>query len=339
MARFSRLEVLNTIVAQGLVPIFYHKEAETARQIARAVVAGGCRLLEFTNRGDHALDIFRELALACSQEAPDLIIGAGSIVDAPTAALYIAAGANFIVGPLLNPEVARLCNRRKVAYLPGCGSVSEISAAEELGVEIVKVFPANAVGGPAFVKEVLGPCPWTRILPTGGIEADRAALAAWFAAGVTAVGLGSSLLSKALIAAGDYDGIAARVAQTLGWIRELRGERLFQGVEHVGLYPREGATAAQMAAWYADLFGFEATEGPGSFFLEGGGPGRIEACKEATDDRPHLAIRVSDFEAAMAALRARGVELEEPTITPTTRVAFLKQRDPAGHRVHLLWRR
>jgi 2-dehydro-3-deoxyphosphogluconate aldolase/(4S)-4-hydroxy-2-oxoglutarate aldolase len=173
MARFSRLQVLNTIVEDGLVPVFYHADVEVARQVAAACASGGARVVEFTNRGDFAPEVFKELSHSLARERPEVILGVGSVVDAPTAALYIACGANFVVGPLLNPDVARLCNRRKIPYSPGCGSATEIAQAEELGVEIVKVFPGTAVGGPAFVKSVLGPCPWTSIMPTGGVDATE----------------------------------------------------------------------------------------------------------------------------------------------------------------------
>ena len=149
-------------------------------------------------------------------------MGVGSIVDAPTAALYIASGANFVVGPILNPEVARLCNRRKIAYSPGCGSASEISEAEELGVEIVKVFPGDSVGGPEFVKAILGPTPWTRLMPTGGVETTKESINAWFKAGITAAGIGSNLVKKEWLAAGNYEAITAKTKEVLEWIREAR---------------------------------------------------------------------------------------------------------------------
>ena len=223
MARHTRLDVLNTIVGTGLVPIFYHSDAAVARRVIGATAVVGCPLFEFTNRGDFALDVFKELALYCREALPDVILGAGSVVDAPTAALYAAYGAEFIVGPVFNKTVARFCNRRKLAYMPGCGTVSEISAAEELGVEIVKVFPADSIGGPEFVKSVLGPCPWTRIMPTGGVAPTQAGLAAWFKAGVVAVGIGSKLMRKDLIAAGNYAAMSAQTVEILGWIRQVRG--------------------------------------------------------------------------------------------------------------------
>ena len=223
MARFTRLKVLNTIIDTGLVPVFYNADVEVAKKIAWAISTGGCRLLEFTNRGDFAPDVFKELSRYCQQELPSLILGVGSIMDAPTAALYVAYGANFIVGPYLNPEVARFCNRRKIAYSPGCGSLREIAEAEELGVEIVKVFPADSVGGPAFVKAVLGPCPWTLAMPTGGVQATEESLSTWFGAGVAAVGIGGDLIKKEYLRSGDYDAMAARVTEALALIRQVRG--------------------------------------------------------------------------------------------------------------------
>ena len=223
MARFSRLEVLNAIVETGLVPVFYNPDVEVAKKIAEAVAAGGARVLEFTNRGDFAPFVFTELARHLAQSNPKIILGVGSIVDAPTAAFYIASGANFVVGPNLNPEVARLCNRRKIAYSPGCGSASEIAQAEELGVEIVKIFPGDCVGGPDFVKAILGPCPWTRLMPTGGVETTKESIAAWFKAGITAAGIGSNLIKKEWVAAENYAAITAKTAEVLVWIREVRG--------------------------------------------------------------------------------------------------------------------
>ncbi len=219
MARFSRLEVLNSMLDLGLVPVFYQKDIEVAKKIVTACAAGGAKVVEFTNRGDFAFQVFTGLAQHFAQADSKVILGVGSIVDAPTAAMYIASGANFVVGPVLNAEVARLCNRRKIAYSPGCGSASEIAEAEELGVEIVKVFPGGSVGGPGFVKAMLGPCPWTRIMPTGGVDATEESIKAWFKAGVACVGMGSNLITKEAVAAGDFDAISEKVAQVLAWIK------------------------------------------------------------------------------------------------------------------------
>ena len=224
MASFSRLDVLNTILEQGLVPIFYHNDVQVAKHVVAACAAGGSRVVEFTNRGDFAFQVFSEVSQHFSQVDPTVILGVGSVIDAPTAAMYMANGANFVVGPLLNPEIARLCNRRKIAYMPGCASVTEISQAEELGVEIVKVFPGGSVGGPPFVKAVLGPCPWTRIMPTGGVDATEESIKDWFRAGAACVGMGSKLIRKDLVAAGDWAGITAKTRQVLAWIQEVREE-------------------------------------------------------------------------------------------------------------------
>jgi 2-dehydro-3-deoxyphosphogluconate aldolase/(4S)-4-hydroxy-2-oxoglutarate aldolase len=216
------MKVLSTMLDSGVVPVFYNADLEVVKKIVKACVDGGLKVAEFTNRGDHAVDVFAQLELYCRAELPELILGVGSIVDPYTAAMYIARGANFVVGPLLNAEVARICNRRKVAYSPGCGSASEISEAEELGCEIVKVFPGGQVGGPAFIKSVLGPCPWVSMMPTGGVDCTEESLKAWFEAGVACVGIGSKLIRKDLVQAGDFDGIRDNIKKTLDIVSKVR---------------------------------------------------------------------------------------------------------------------
>jgi len=219
MARFSRLDVLNSLLDIGLLPLFYHAEVDVAVDVVLACARGGARLVEFTNRGESAYPVFTELVRRCAKS--DVILGVGSVPDAPTAALFIASGANFIVSPSLNPEVARLCNRRKVPYLPGCLTPTEIAAAEELGVEICKIFPGN-VGGPEFISAVMAPCPWTRLLPTGGVDATEESVNAWIKAGAAVVGMGSKLITSSMLKARDYDGLAAKVAQVIAWIKAAR---------------------------------------------------------------------------------------------------------------------
>ena len=223
MAKYSRLHVLNSIIETGVVPLFYHGDVETAAKIVTACLDGGVRCIEFTNRGDLAHIVFEQL-MRRFQKDERLILGAGSVLDAGTASLYIQLGANFIVGPALNPEVARVCNRRKVAYAPGCATVSEISQAEELGVDIVKIFPGGAAGGPAFVKDVRGPLPWAYLMPTGGVSPTEESLRGWFEAGVAAVGMGSALIKKDWVTAGDFASITEKVKFSIETIREIRAK-------------------------------------------------------------------------------------------------------------------
>jgi len=225
MARYPRLDVLQQIKHIGLIPIFYQGDLEIARNVICACADGGARVVEFTNRGDRAINIFNHLEEFCADKRPDIILGVGSIVDAPTAALYIAAGANFVVGPNLDEDAAYLCNSHKIPYSPGCASATEIQRAYRLGVEIVKVFPAAEVGGPAFVKMVKGPCPWIDIMPTGGVAPTKESLSAWFDAGVACVGMGSNLITKEILAAKDYAALTKKVAQTLALINDLRNNR------------------------------------------------------------------------------------------------------------------
>ena len=221
MARFSRMTVLTTILEVGAVPTFTPRDAESAWRVIGACRAAGAPVVELTYRAENGLDVFREAASRAAIGAPDVILGAGTIHDAPTAALFIAAGAEFIVGPTLVPEIARLCNRRKIAYIPGCGSATEISAAEELGAEIVKLFPAGAFDGPAFIRAVLNPSPWSRVMPTA-VPPTEERMNAYFRAGAAAVGVGPGLITDELQAEPDPSVLAERIGQLLAWIRTAR---------------------------------------------------------------------------------------------------------------------
>ena len=220
--RHDRLAVLTAIEAQGVVPVFYHPDVEVCAEVIRACARGGAKAVEFTNRGDFAWETFTALSKEFAQTDPDIIMGVGSILDAATAALYLASGARFVVSPCLVPEVAQVCNRRMVAYSPGCGSVRDISEAQGLGCEIVKLFPGASVGGADFVRAVLGPMPWTKIMPTGGVDPDEASIRDWFGAGIVAAGMGSKLITKAAIEAKDWAGIEAQVRRTVETIAAFR---------------------------------------------------------------------------------------------------------------------
>ncbi len=223
MAKHTRIDVVLKIRKTGIVPVFYHPDVDLVKEVVRACYEGGIRVFEFTNRGDFAQDVFAGVSRYSRAEFPDLALGVGSVPDAATAVLFMQMGADFVVSPLLDPDTARVCNRRKVLWIPGCGSVSEISKAEELGAEIVKIFPGSSVGGPDFVKNVKGPMPWSSLMPTGGVTPERENLQAWFDAGVTGVGMGSRLFTKEIIQKKQWDLLEEKVKEVLFIIQEIRG--------------------------------------------------------------------------------------------------------------------
>jgi 2-dehydro-3-deoxyphosphogluconate aldolase/(4S)-4-hydroxy-2-oxoglutarate aldolase len=224
MASARRIEVYQRIIDSGLVPLYYHPDIDIIKKAVIACVEGGSKIFEFTNRGDGAFRVFEALNAFCRKEFPSLILGVGSVVDQGTAALYINSGTDFVVGSLFNPEIAKLCNRRKIGYIPGCATATEIANAEELGVEIIKIFPGSTIGGPKFVKSILAPTPWSLIIPTGGVSADRENLAGWFKAGVCAVGMGSALFPKESVEEGDFGPTKDLVKKVLTWITAIREE-------------------------------------------------------------------------------------------------------------------
>lgn len=203
MAKFDKLTVLLKIQTAPIVPVFYHRDAATACRVMKACYDGGIRAFEFTNRGDFAHEVFAEVIRFAARECPEMAVGVGSIVEPATAALYIQLGASFVVGPLFNPEVAKLCNRRGVAYTPGCGSVTEVGMAQEAGCDLCKVFPGDVLG-PKFIKGLLAPMPWSKLMVTGGVEPAEENLRGWFAAGAFCVGMGSKLFPKDKIEAADW---------------------------------------------------------------------------------------------------------------------------------------
>jgi 2-dehydro-3-deoxyphosphogluconate aldolase / (4S)-4-hydroxy-2-oxoglutarate aldolase len=218
----DRLTVLTALEAQGICPVFYHADPEVCLNVIRACARGGAPVVEFTNRGDFAVDLFGEVARELQRTDPDVIPGIGSVIDAGTAAMFLNRGARFVVGPCLVEEVARVCNRRRVAYFPGCGSVTEIGLAHELGCDVVKLFPGASVGGPDFVKAVMGPMPWTKIMPTGGVDPDPASIAKWFGAGIVAAGMGSKLITEAAVEARDWAAIEGEVRKAVEAVRAFR---------------------------------------------------------------------------------------------------------------------
>jgi len=221
MAQFTRIEVAQTMKESGMVPLFFHSDVSVAKKVLKACYDGGARLMEFTNRGDFALEVFTALTKYAVKELPGMIMGVGSVTDAAAASAYMLNGANFVVTPVLREDIAIVCNRRKVLWSPGCGSLTEIAKAEEMGAEIVKLFPGSTYG-PSFVKGVLAPQPWTSIMPTGGVSPTEENLKSWFEAGVTCVGMGSKLMAKHTDGSFDYNKIEQQTKKTLLLISSFR---------------------------------------------------------------------------------------------------------------------
>ena len=221
MARFTKLKVLQTAAEQGMMPLFYHQDIELGKQVLKACYEGGAKIVEFTNRGDFAHEVFGALNKYCAAELPKMMMGVGSVNDAGTAALYMQLGANFIVSASLKEDIAKVCNRRKVPYMPGCGTLTEIGQAEELGCDIVKLFPGS-VYGPNFIKSIKGPQPWTTIMPTGGVAPTEENLSGWFDAGAVCVGMGSKLISKDILENRDFKQLTEKTANALAIINQVR---------------------------------------------------------------------------------------------------------------------
>jgi 2-dehydro-3-deoxyphosphogluconate aldolase/(4S)-4-hydroxy-2-oxoglutarate aldolase len=209
------------MASTGIVPVFYNKDIEISKNVVKACYEGGIRAFEFTNRGEFAHEVFGELNKWAAKECPELILGIGSVVDAPTAALYIQLGANFIVGPLFNPEISKIANRRLIPYTPGCGSVSEVGFAQESGCDLCKVFPGDVLGA-NFVKGLKAPMPWSLLMVTGGVKPEEANLKSWFDAGVTCVGMGSNLFPADVIAAKNWEAITDSCKDALAIVANIR---------------------------------------------------------------------------------------------------------------------
>ena len=219
--KFNKIQVLTAMSQTGMVPVFYHADIDVAKNVLKACYAGGVRAFEFTNRGDFAHEVFGELVKYAAKECPDMILGIGSIVEPAAASLYIQLGANFVVGPLFNPEVAKICNRRCVPYTPGCGSISEVGAAQEVGCDLCKVFPGDVLGV-NFVKGLKAPMPWSMLMVTGGVKPEEGNLKGWFDAGVTCVGMGSNLFPADLIKNNDWAGITKLCSDALEIIKKVK---------------------------------------------------------------------------------------------------------------------
>ncbi|GEM_PF-7250 len=309
MANFYKSEVVTAMREQSLVPVFYHADKETVLGIIGACVKGGSRLVEFTNRGEGAADLFGELIKVCRKQYPGLMVGVGSVRDEITAGIYIGKGADFVVGPTFNPKVSEICNRLGVSYSPGCGTASEINNAEAAGSEIIKVFPGGEVGGPAFFKAVHGPAARTQMMPTGGVEGSAESIYGWLVKGkAAALGIGSELIRKEHVAKKDFAAMEANVRRVLGIIQAVKSRALandgviFVGVRCVGV-PTKDASAT--SAFLGGLPGLTLGTCAGSPAVSG----RLGACLHLGND-PFIAVEVTDLDKALEILKKAGVKVD-----------------------------
>jgi len=334
MANFYKSEVVQQMRQQSLVPVFYNPDKAVVLEIIGACVRGGSRIVEFTNRGEGAADLFGEVIEVCRKEYPALMVGVGSVRDEVSAGIYIGKGADFVVGPTFNAKVAEICNRLAVPYSGGCGSASEINDAEAAGCEIVKVFPGGQVGGPGFFKAVHGPAKMTSLMPTGGVDITAESLAGWLmTGGAAALGIGSKLVTKDLVKKKDFAAIEANVRTTLHRIQVVKRKMLaaegtvFLGVHHVGVPSDDMAAAAKMLG---EIAGFEVMKPPTSTtFVSGPSGAPMEIGPGAkVKEHGHLAIEVTDLDAAMKVLSAKGVKPDgEPRVSSdkTVRACYLAE--------------
>jgi len=333
MAQHSRAETINAMRERGLVSCIGSSDPDIAKSLMTALADGGAPVMEFIHEETHAHQLFSGLVRHTKEHDPAVILGAGGIDDARLAEDYMNAGACFISGTTLLSDVARACNRRKVLYIPVCHDADAVAAAEELGVEWVGLVGWESPG----VSQLLKERPWTRVMPRIKRNADSPSLEAWIENSAACLNMRPEAIDEAAASGRDWAALTAAVEELLWKIRLSRGKPLFSGVEHVGLYPEPGQEGRDVAQWYADIFGFGLFEGDTYFFAHSSGPGRIEVLKNAEEVKAHVAVKVSNFEAGCLHLQDKGIALEPPKLLGRAKAVFLKDRDPAGNKVHLIY--
>ena len=333
ITRFARFDVINTIYERGLLPSFAANDLNTARDNVKACADGGARAILYRNQNVADAELFVSLVTELAAEDPLIILGAGPIADPQTADAFLKAGAGFIIGAGTDSEITRLCHRRKVNYIPVCRSLSDIEKAEEMGVETVRIHPFEPALTPDSLKALLQDRPWTRIMKAGDIEPGADPIAAWIQAGAACIGIDVQAITET----GTFENLPAKISDLIWYVKKARGENLFCGVEHLGIYPEEGQAASELTGWYNDMFGFDIDEGESWYFVHTTGPGRIEILKDHEPTKAHVAIKVRHFNLACQMLADKGVEFEPVKDFGRVKAVFLKQRDPAGHKVHLLY--
>jgi 2-dehydro-3-deoxyphosphogluconate aldolase / (4S)-4-hydroxy-2-oxoglutarate aldolase len=216
----SKAHIRKSLNEQGVIPLFTHESIDDALAIVDASYRGGMRVLEFTNRKSNSFEVFSSL-IKQRERFPDLLIGIGTVMDANTTKKFIDAGAGFIISPMLNPEMGKVCAQNNMHWIPGCATITEVATARDLGAEVIKVFPGSVVG-PGFVSAVLSVIADLKLMITGGVEPTETNLTSWFKAGAMAVGLGSQLFTKDILDKKDWNQLQKNVADAIALIQQVK---------------------------------------------------------------------------------------------------------------------
>lgn len=333
MTRFARTEVINSIYERGLVPSFTAEDPNEARKIVKACADGGARVILCRIQNSTDVQFFGSLVEELHEQERDVILGAGPVADTQTAGELLNAGAGFIIGATFDSEIARQCHRRKVNYIPVCRSLTDIDAAEEMGIETIRIHHFDPELSPAALRALLQKRPWTRIMKSGDIDPEQKQIVTWIESGTACIGMDV----QAMVDPEAFQSLTAKISDLIWYVKKARGENLFCGVEHLGIYPEAGQAASELTDWYNDMFNFAVDEGENWYFVRSTGPGRIEILKDHEPTKAHVAIKVRHFDLACRMLADKGVEFEPVKDFGRVKAVFLKQCDPAGHKVHLLY--
>jgi 2-dehydro-3-deoxyphosphogluconate aldolase/(4S)-4-hydroxy-2-oxoglutarate aldolase len=333
MTRFARTDVINTIYERGLVPSFSASDTASGGSILKACADGGARAIIYRIESKNDIQTFDSLVKELEVSDPEVILGAGPVADNQTAGKLLDAGAGFIIGATFDSDIARQCHRRKVNYIPVCRSLTDIEAAEEMGIETIRIHHFDPELSPAALRDLLQKRPWTRIMKSGDVEPDQNQIDAWIDAGAACIGLDIQQIADP----GATRSLTAGIADLIWYVKNARGDNIFCGVEHLGIYPEAGQAASKLTEWYNNMFNFVVDEGESWYFVRSTGPGRIEILKDHEPTKAHVAIKVRHFELACQMLADKGIEFEPVKDFGRVKAVFLKQRDPAGHKVHLLY--
>lgn len=219
----KKKKALNLIIEQGILPLFFHPDANTSVQLLKAMYRAGIRVIEYTNRGETAWQNFIQLKKVADKELPGLLLGVGTIKNKIAATEFINEGADFIICPGVIKEVANITHNNDLLWIPGCMTATEIIHAEDFGATLIKLFPGNLLS-PSYVTAVKEIFPGLLFMPSGGVELSEESIGAWFASGASAVAMGSKLFARDLVPADDYTTIELAAKNALAFVHTVRRE-------------------------------------------------------------------------------------------------------------------